>query len=91
MQFIASSSSASQEIPRIFWNPKIYYPIHKRSPPDPILSQINPVYVSPPYFLQINLLLSSHLCLGLPSSLFHSDLPTETLYFAVVVFHACHM
>ena len=33
----ANRFSASQEIPHIFWNPKVHYRIHKSLPPISIL------------------------------------------------------
>ena len=71
--------AASQEIPRISRNPKVHYRTHK--PPPPVYP--GPAQSSPYTFhlLEIRqLILSTHLRLGLPSGLFPSGFPTKTLY-----------
>jgi len=45
-----------------------------------MLSQLHPVLITPSHFWRSILILSSHLCLGLPNGLFASGFPTITLY-----------
>ena len=70
----------SQEIPRISRNPQVHYRTHKCPPPVLILGQPNPVHTPNPTSWRSILILSTHLCLGLPSGLFPSGFPTKTLH-----------
>jgi hypothetical protein len=69
-----------KKFPAFYGIPKVHYRIHKCPPPVPILSQLYSFHTPISHFLKIYLILSSPLCLGLPSSLFPSGFPTKTLY-----------
>lgn len=49
--------------------------VHKSPPLDLVMSQVNAVYIFPSVILGSILLLSCHLCLGLPSGIFPSSYP----------------
>ena len=54
----ANRFSASQELPRILWNPVVQYHIHKCLPPAPIMSQLDPVHTPTSHFLKIHLIIT---------------------------------
>jgi hypothetical protein len=75
----ANRFAASQEVPRILWNPKVHYRIHKSPSPHPEPAQSRP-YPQHPTSWRAILILSTHLRLGLPRGLFPSGFPTKTMY-----------
>jgi hypothetical protein len=76
----ATGCATTRELPKLLWNPKVHYRIHKSSPRALVMSYTKPVnttdYISP----RAILILSTHLCLGLPSGLFPSASPTNNQY-----------
>ena len=73
----ANRPSATQEIHRILWNPKVHYIIDNSLPSVPILSQIDPIHAPHPISLRSILILSYHLRLSLPSGLLSSGPPPK--------------
>ena len=59
--------------------PEVQYHIHNGSPIIPILSRIKAIPCIAIYFFKNILILYSHLCVGLPRSLFPIGLPVNIL------------
>lgn len=66
------------------------YNVNKSPLVFPVLRHIHPIYILSSYFFKMHLVLSFHLCVGFPNSLFPSGSPTKTLYIFVVSL-ICHV
>ena len=87
----ANSFAASQEIPRILWNPKVYYRSYKCPPPVPILSQLDPAHTPSSHFLKIHLNIILPSTPGSPKwSLFYR-FPDQNSVYASPLPHMRHM
>ena len=73
----ANQFSASQEILRILWNPKVHCRIHKCPPSVSILRQIDPVHTPNSTSWRFILMLASNLRLGLRSGFFSLKFPHQ--------------
>ena len=87
----AKSFSASQDILRILWNPKIHYHFHKSSTTVHILSQIYPVHAPPSEFLKTHF---NIIILSTPGSskwFLTFRTPNQNLVCTSPLHHTCYM
>jgi len=87
----AKRFSASQEIPRILWNPKVHYRSQKCPPPFPILSQLDTVHTPTSHFLKIHLNIILPTTPGSPKWSLSFRFPHQNPVYASPLPHMCYM
>ena len=87
----ANQFAASQETPRILWNPKVRYLIHKCPPTVPILSQLDLVHTPTSYFLKIHLNIIFPSASGSPQWSLSLRFPHQIPVYASPLPHTCYM
>jgi len=76
----ANRFSATEEIPRILWNPKVHYRSHTCPTPVSTLSQLDPVHNHTSHFLKIYLNIILRFTPRSPSGFSLSCFPIKILY-----------
>jgi hypothetical protein len=64
-----SPQKANQDISHLLRNPKVHCAVHKSPPLVAVLRQMNTFHILTLYYFNTHLVLSFHLCLGLPNGL----------------------